>query len=102
MNLHIQSPNVTSGDRFATTNAGYTTAVKFHSKEQYLKSLDQEKEHRLKMRGLMLGQSFELGFDEKGNCPSNEEMRAQGKPMFEQATIYNTKDQEENKSLVER
>lgn len=54
------------------------------------------------MRGLMLGQSFELGFDEKGNCPSNEEMRAQGKPMFEQATIYNTKDQEENKSLVER
>lgn len=49
----------------------------------------------------MLNNTWDLG-SEKKNCPTNEQLKEQGIPMFEQVTAYNTKDQEENKSKVEK
>ena len=101
-NLHFNSPGVTNRDRFATTNIGYTTAVKYHGKDHYQKKIDDEKELRLKMREIVLGHAFELGFDSKQSCPTNEQALGEGKPMFDHVSLYNTKNQVDNKTLVEK
>jgi hypothetical protein len=71
-NLQFSSVNATPSDRFSTTSVGYTTAVKFKPRGEYTKKLLDEKEHRLRMRDIVLGNHFEMGFDAQGNCPSNE------------------------------
>lgn len=101
-NLHFNSPNSTARDRFATTNVGYTTAVKYKPKYEYIRKVGEDKFHREKMREIVLGSDFEVGFDSKPNCPSNQHMIEEGKPMFEPPIFYNTKDMEENKTLVEK
>ena len=73
-NLQFNSTNATPRDRFSTTNVGYTTAVKFKPKGEYTKKLLDEREHRLRMRDIVLGNHFEVGFDANNNCPSNEQM----------------------------
>jgi hypothetical protein len=100
--IKFNSPNSKPKDRFATTNIGYTTAIKFHPKDNYFRKAEEEKIHREKMRDIVLGHAFELGFDPKSNCPSNEQKDHLGKPMFEQVTTYTTKDCEENKSKIEK
>ena len=80
--LQFSTPSITAGERFSTTNFGFTSGVKDHNKDQYMKKLQAEKAHRQKMKDIMLGQSFELGFDGKGSCPTNEEMLQEGQPMF--------------------
>lgn len=74
-NLHFSSPNSTAKDRFATTNIGYTTAVTFKPKHEYIKKVGEDKNHREKMREIVLGSDFEVGFDEKPNCPSNSQKK---------------------------
>lgn len=82
-NMQFSSVNATPRDRFATTNVGYTTAVKFRPRAEYTRKLIDEKEHRLRMRDIVLGNHFEVGFDSHGNCPSNDQMREAGRPAWE-------------------
>jgi hypothetical protein len=63
--LHFNSPGATARDRFSTTNVGYTTAIKFKPKADYHQKLLEEKEHRARMREIILGTKFDLGFDSK-------------------------------------
>ena len=81
-NIKFNSPNSKPRDVFATTSVGYNTAIKFHPKDNYFKKAQDEKVHREKMRQIVLGHAFELGFDPKSNCPSNDFREQVGKPMF--------------------
>jgi len=83
-NLQFNSNNATPRDRFATTNVGYTTAIKFKPKGEYSRKLQDEREHRLRMRDIVLGNNFEVGFDQHAICPSNDQMREAGRPAWEQ------------------
>jgi hypothetical protein len=53
------------------------------------------------MRRLVLDPHFEYGFDPK-NCPTNEEMKAEGVPKWEAPLSYDTHQYEENKQLIEK
>ena len=101
--LHFNSPNSTARDRFATTNIGFTTAVKTKPKNEYMSKVEEEKKLREGMRKeVVLDNKFEYGFNPSSNCPSNYEKMVMGVPMYKGVTAYNTKNQEENKSLVEK
>ena len=99
--LEFKSPNATPRDVFATTNTGYTKAIK-STRIDYQKKLDDELKHRLQMRRIVLDQSFEYGFDPRNNCPSNEQKMYEGVPLYREVTGYSTAVQEENKSKIER
>jgi hypothetical protein len=60
---------------FSTTTLGNAKAIK-STKIDYKKKVEDEKQHRLKMRRLVLDPHFEYGFDPNNNCPSNQEMEA--------------------------
>jgi hypothetical protein len=48
-NFNFDSPSLSSKDRFATTNIGYTTAIKFKEREDYKKKMAEDEKHRMKM-----------------------------------------------------
>lgn len=96
ISLEFKSPNATPNDRFATTNVGYTTPIKGHTISHYQKKLNDEFNHRNKMRKIILDQSFELGMHPERSPAKNP------KPLFEQAEEYTTKELEENKERIEK
>ena len=76
--------------------------MKSKPKIEYLTKVEDEKQHRQRMREIVLGNKFEYGFDQHNNCPSNQERVAEGLPFFKEVNGYSTKVKEENKSLVEK
>jgi hypothetical protein len=57
---------------------------------------------RLKMRRLVLDPHFDYGYDPNSNCPSNDQMAAEGIPKWEAPLTYDKNQCEENKTLVEK
>jgi hypothetical protein len=53
-NLELKSPNAEPRDVFSTTNLGYANSFK-STKLDYKKKLQDEKQHRLRMRKVILG-----------------------------------------------
>ena len=80
--IEFKSPNADPKDVFSTTTLGYTKAIK-SNKIDYKKKAEDEKQHRLKMRHLVLDPHFDYGYDQNNNCPSNAEMEAEGIPKWE-------------------
>lgn len=99
--LEFKSPNAEPKDVFSTTTLGYTKAIKA-TKIDYKKKVEDEKQHRLRMRRLVLDPHFEYGFDPNNNCPSNEEMVSQGIPKWEAPLTFDKHQYEENKQLAEK
>ena len=64
--------------------------------------MEDEKQHRLRMREIVLGNKFEYGFDPHSNCPSNRERQEEAVPLYKEVSGYSTRRLEENKSLVEK
>lgn len=54
------------------------------------------------MRRLVLDPHFDYGYDPNNNCPSNEQMQAEGIPKWEAPLNYDKHQYEENKNLVEK
>jgi hypothetical protein len=100
-NLEFKSPNAAPKDVFSTTTLGYAKAIK-STKIDYKKKVEDEKQHRLKMRRLVLDPHFDYGYDPKNNCPSNQEMEAEGIPKWEAPLTFDNHQCEENKQLVEK
>ncbi len=99
--LEFRSPNAEPKDVFSTTTLGYTKAIK-SSRIDYKKKVEDEKQIRLKMRRLVLDPHFDYGYDPNNNCPSNEQMQAEGIPKWEAPLNYDKHQYEENKNLVEK
>lgn len=99
--LEFKSPNAEPKDVFSTTTLGYTKAIK-NTKIDYKKKGEEEKQHRLRMRHLVLDPHFDYGYDPKNNCPSNEERVVEGIPKWEAPLTFDTHEFEENKQLAEK